>query len=72
MIERVLKDAAQGKVDPSVFNAGVQPKLVPFLTQTGPRLLGRLGELRSSTLIENSSAAFSLTLRYSGMRYTRA
>ena len=60
----VLKAAAQGKVDPAVINPDVQAKLIPFLEQTGPRFLGRLGELRSFTLIEEATDAPNRDLRY--------
>lgn len=51
LLKGVLTDAAQGKVDASLFSPGSQ-EMVNFIRKVGPEFLHPAGELQSLTLLE--------------------
>jgi CubicO group peptidase (beta-lactamase class C family) len=64
MLQTVLKDAAQGKADPSLFSPEAQAEFVPFVRRVGPRFLGSLGPIQSLVLLERREEKESRIYRY--------
>ncbi len=63
LLSRVLTNAAQGKVDASLFSPGAQ-EMVSFIQKVGPEFLRPAGGLKSLTLLERRNAGNQRGYRY--------
>jgi hypothetical protein len=63
-IGELLREAAQGKVNPDSIAIESRSRLIPFLESDGPRFLGRAGELESLALLEESDSSGRRMRRY--------
>jgi len=63
-IARLLRDAAQGKVDADGIAPESRTRLIPFLESDGPRFLGHAGALTSLVLWEDSDSGGKRVRRY--------
>jgi hypothetical protein len=63
-VRRLLRDAAQGKVDPASIDVESRGRLIPFLERDGPRYLGQAGNLESLALLEDSNSGGKRIRRY--------
>jgi hypothetical protein len=61
---RLLRDAAQGKVDADSIAPESRNRLIPFLESDGPRYLGQAGELKSLVLLEEGDSGGNRVRRY--------
>jgi Beta-lactamase len=64
MLKGVLLDAAQGKVDPSLFAPEAQAETVPFIRRAGPGFLKPLGAMKSFVLLERREEKTRRVYRY--------
>lgn len=55
LVRQIIRDAAQGKVDPASIAPESRERLTKFLQQNGPRFLGRAGALESLTLLAETN-----------------
>ncbi len=63
-IARLLRDAAQGRVDADGIAPESRTRLIPFLESDGPRFLGHAGALASLVLLEDSDSDGKRVRRY--------
>lgn len=63
-IARLLRDAAQGRVDADGIAPESRSRLIPFLESDGPRFLGHAGALVSLVLLEDSDYDGKRVRRY--------
>lgn len=63
-IARLLRDAAQGRVDADGIAPESRSRLIPFLESDGPRFLGHAGALASLVLLEDSDSDGKRVRRY--------
>lgn len=63
-IARLLRDAAQGKVDADGIAPESRTRLIPFLESDGPRFLGHAGALASLVLSEDNDSDGKRVRRY--------
>jgi hypothetical protein len=63
-IRQTIRDAALGKVDPARIAPESRERLIAFLKDNGPRLLGSLGAIESLTLLTDTSVGGKRIRRY--------
>lgn len=63
-VRKLLRDAAQGRVDADSIDAESRSVVIPFLEKQGPRFLGQAGELKSLVLLEDSDSSGKRVRRY--------
>ncbi len=63
-IARLLRNAAQGKVDAEGIAPESRTRLIAFLETDGPRFLGHAGALTSLVLLEDSDSGGKRVRRY--------
>jgi hypothetical protein len=63
-IGKLIRDAAQGKVNADGIAPESRNRLIPFLESDGPRYLGRAGDLESLVLLEESDSNGKRVRRY--------
>jgi len=63
LLNRVLTDAVEGKVDASLFSPGAQ-EMVDFIRKVGPEFLKPAGPLKSITLLERRTDENQRAYRY--------
>jgi len=64
LIREMIRDAAQGKVDPARIAPESRERLIPFLQDIGPRFLGPAGALESLTLLVDTHEGGKHVRRY--------
>jgi CubicO group peptidase (beta-lactamase class C family) len=64
LFAEVLRAAAEGKADPSLFSAPAQTQLVPFIRRAGPQFLHPLGPMKALVLLERREEKESRIYRY--------
>jgi hypothetical protein len=63
-LAKLIRDAAQGKVDADGIAPESRTRLVPFLQSDGPRFLGHAGALASLVLLEDGDSGGKRVRRY--------
>ena len=63
-VRKLLRDAAQGKVNADSIAPESRNRLIPFLEGDGTRYLGRAGEIESLVLLEESEPGGKRVRRY--------
>jgi hypothetical protein len=64
LVRKILRDAAQGKVNADGIAPESRNRLVSFLERDGPRFLGPAGKLESLALLDDNNSGGKRVRRY--------